>query len=125
MTNNFSFHIRIFSFLCSKVLSCSLLFFFISQLIRYARATSKYDDFVIRARRLASKLCFQGYDIQLPISSMIQFFNRYSDRISNQNRSTGGCSNSKSENMKSSGENGLKIRTNASPKWDRTRCPEE
>ena len=28
--------------------------------------------------------------------------------------------NSKSENMTSSGENGLNIRTNASPKWDRT-----
>ena len=33
--------------------------------------------------------------------------------------------NSKSENMTSSGENGLNIRTNASPKWDRTRCQEE
>ena len=27
--------------------------------------------------------------------------------------------------MTSSGKNGLNIRTNASPKWDRTRCPEE
>ena len=26
--------------------------------------------------------------------------------------------------MTSSGKNGLNIRTNASPKWDRTRCPE-
>ena len=26
--------------------------------------------------------------------------------------------------MTSSGKNGLSIRTNASPKWDRTRCPE-
>ena len=25
--------------------------------------------------------------------------------------------------MTSSGKNGLNIRTNASPKWDRTRCP--
>ena len=33
--------------------------------------------------------------------------------------------NSKSENMTCSGENNLNIRTNASPKWDRTRCPEE
>ena len=33
--------------------------------------------------------------------------------------------NSKSGNMTSLGENGLNIRTNASPKWDRTRCPEE
>ena len=43
-----------------------------------------------------------------------------------QNRSTEGCSKFKrSVDMTSSGKNGLNIRTNASPKWDRTRCPEE
>ena len=43
-----------------------------------------------------------------------------------QNRSTEGCSKLKrSVDMTSSGKNGLNIRTNASPKWDRTRCPEE
>ena len=43
-----------------------------------------------------------------------------------QNRSTEGCSKLKrSVDMTSSGKNGLDIRTNASPKWDRTRCPEE
>ena len=42
-----------------------------------------------------------------------------------QNRSTEGCSKLKrSVDMTSSGKNGLNIRTNASPKWDRTRCPE-
>ena len=33
--------------------------------------------------------------------------------------------NSKSENMTSSGKNGINVRTNANPKWDRTRYPEE
>ena len=43
-----------------------------------------------------------------------------------QNRSTEGCSKLKrSVDMTTSGKNGLNIRTNASPKWDRTRCPEE
>ena len=43
-----------------------------------------------------------------------------------QNRSTEGCSKLKrSVDMTSLGKNGLNIRTNASPKWDRTRCPEE
>ena len=43
-----------------------------------------------------------------------------------QNRSTEGCSKLKrSVDMTSSGKNGLNIRTNASPKWDRTRCPDE
>ena len=46
--------------------------------------------------------------------------------IAMQNRSTEGCSKLKrSVDMTSSGKNGLNIRTNASPKWDRTRCPEE
>ena len=43
-----------------------------------------------------------------------------------QNRSTEGCSKLKrSVDMTSLGKNGLNIRTNASPKGDRTRCPEE
>ena len=43
-----------------------------------------------------------------------------------QNRSTEGRSKLKrSVDMTSSGKNGLNIRTNASPKWNRTRCPEE
>ena len=41
-------------------------------------------------------------------------------------RSTEGCLKLKrSVDLTSSGKNGLNIRTNASPKWDRTRCPEE
>ena len=37
-----------------------------------------------------------------------------------------GCSKLKrSVDMKNSGKNCLNIRTNASPKWDRTRCPED
>ena len=43
-----------------------------------------------------------------------------------QNRSTQGCSKLKrSVDMTSSEKNGLNIRTYASPKCDRTRCPEE
>ena len=45
--------------------------------------------------------------------------------LEEQNRSTEGCSRLKrSVDMTSSGKNGLNIRTHASPKWDRTRCPE-
>ena len=40
-----------------------------------------------------------------------------------QNRNTEGCLKlERSVDMTSSGKNGLNIRTNASPKWDRTRC---
>ena len=43
-----------------------------------------------------------------------------------ENISTEGYSKLKrSVDMKSSRKNGLNIRTNASPKWDRTKCPKE
>ena len=46
--------------------------------------------------------------------------------IRKQDRITEGCSKLKRPvDMKSSGKNGLNIRTNASPECDRTRCPEE
>ena len=46
--------------------------------------------------------------------------------ILEQNRSTKGWLKLKrSVDMASSGKNGLNIRTNASPKWDRTRSPDE
>ena len=37
---------------------------FISQLIRYARACSSYECFILRARRLSSKLLKQGYLVE-------------------------------------------------------------
>ena len=49
-----------------------------------------------------------------------------SQSVRKQNRSTDGYSKLKrSVDMTISGMNGLNIRTNASPKWDRTRYPEE
>ncbi|KAK3101513.1 hypothetical protein FSP39_004134 [Pinctada imbricata] len=54
---------------------------FVSQLIRYARACSKYEDFIIRAIRLASKLLVQGYVTQRLKSSLRKFFGRYGDVI--------------------------------------------
>ena len=43
-----------------------------------------------------------------------------------QNRTKEGCSKLKrSVDITSSGKNGLNMRTNASPKWDKTGCPEE
>ena len=56
----------------------------------------------------------------------LKTFSNYNKLCTKQNRSTEGCSKLKrSVDMTSSVKNGLNIRTNASPKWDRTRCPEE
>ena len=49
------------SFLSSNLRRYTMYFFFISQLIRYAGACSSYECFVLRVRRLSSKLLKQGY----------------------------------------------------------------
>ena len=63
------------------------------------------------------KVSYSFYHVQNRSSKIIYIV--VSD--SKQNRSTEGCSKLKrSVDMTSSGKNGLNIRTNASPKWDRT-----
>ena len=54
---------------------------FISQLIRYARACSSYECFILRARRLSSKLFKQGYLAERLKSSFRKFHGRYGDLI--------------------------------------------
>ena len=54
---------------------------FISQLIRYARACSSYKCFILRARRLSSKLLKQGYIVERLKSSFGNFYGRYGDLI--------------------------------------------
>ena len=59
--DDFNFHITNFLFLSSNILSSSAYGVFISQLIRYAGACSSYECFILRARRLSSKLLKEGY----------------------------------------------------------------
>ena len=54
---------------------------FISQLIRYARAYSSYECFILRARRLFSKLLKQGYLAECLKLSFRKFYGRYEDLI--------------------------------------------
>ena len=54
---------------------------FISQLIRNARACSSYECFILRARRLSSKLLKQGYLVERLKSSFRKFYGRYGDLI--------------------------------------------
>ena len=55
--------------------------FFISQLIRYARACSSYECFILRASRLSNKLLGQGYVKERLRSSLRKFYGRYRDLI--------------------------------------------
>ena len=79
--DDFNFHITNFPFLSSNIPSSPANGVFISQLIRYARACSSYECFILRARRLSSKLLKQGYLAERLKSSFRKFYGRYGDLI--------------------------------------------
>ena len=82
--DDFNFHITNFPFLSSNINyipSSPAYGVFISQLIRYSRACSSYECFMLRARRLSSKLLTQGYLAERLKSSFRKFYDRYGDLI--------------------------------------------
>ena len=79
--DDFNFHITNFPFLSSNIPSSPAYGVFISQLIRYSRACSSYECFILRARRLSSKLLKQGYLTERLKSSFRKFYGRYGDLI--------------------------------------------
>ena len=79
--DDFNFHITNFLFLSSNIPSSPAYGVFISQLIRYAQTCSSYECFILRARRLSSKLSKQGYHVERLKSSFRKFYSRYGDLI--------------------------------------------
>ena len=79
--DDFNFHITNFPFLSSNIPSSPAYGVFMSQLIRYARACSSYECFILRARRLSSKLLKQGYLVERLKSSFRKFYGRYRDLV--------------------------------------------
>ena len=79
--DDFNFHITNFPFLSINIPSSQAYGVFISQLIRYSRACSSYECFILRARRLSSKLLKQGYLVEHLKSSFRKFYGRYGDLI--------------------------------------------
>ena len=77
--DDFNFHITNFPFLSSNIPSSPAYGVFISQLIRYARACSSYERFILRAMRLSNKLLGQGYVKERLKSSLRKFYGRYGD----------------------------------------------
>ena len=76
-----NFHITKLPFLRSNIPSSPAYGVFISQLIRYARACSSYECFILRAVQLSSKLPGQGYVMERLKSSLRKFYGRYGDLI--------------------------------------------
>ena len=79
--DDFNFHITNFPFLSSNIPSSPAYGVFISQVIRYTRACSSYECFILRTRRLSSKLFKQGYIVERLKSSFRMFYGRYGDLI--------------------------------------------
>ena len=69
-----NFHITNFPFLSSNIPSSPAYGVFIQQLIRYARACSSYESFILKAARLSSKLLGQGYVLERLKSSLRKFY---------------------------------------------------
>ena len=70
-----------FPFLSSNIPSSPAYGVFISQLIRYAKACSSYECFILRAARLSSKLLGQRYVMERLKSFLRKFYGRYRDLI--------------------------------------------
>ena len=79
--DDFNFHITNSPLRSSNIQPSPAYGVFISQPIRYARACSSYERFILRTRRLSSKLIKQGYLVERLISSFRKFYGRYRDLI--------------------------------------------
>ena len=75
--DDFSFPIVNFPFLCSNIPSSPAYGVYVSQLIRYARSCSKYDQFVTRSRQLTLKLLNQGYVLPRIMAAFRKFYGRH------------------------------------------------
>ena len=79
--DDFYFYITNFPFLSNNIPSSQAYGVFLSKLVRYARACSSYECFILRATRLSSKLLGQGYVMECLKSSLRKFYGRYGDLI--------------------------------------------
>ena len=85
--DDFDFHIVNFPFLSSNIPSGPSYGVYISQLIRYTRCCSPYDDFRYRHKCLVNRLLSQGYIILRLEKSFNKLYCRYQDFIEKCQRS--------------------------------------
>ena len=76
--DDFNFDIVNFPFLSSNIPQSPAYGVFVSQLIRYARASSLYEDFIMRSQLLTSKLSKQGFTRNRLIATFKKFYGRHS-----------------------------------------------
>ena len=79
--DDFNFNIVNFPFLSSNIPQSPAYGVYVSQLIRYARASSAYSNFLVRSRLLTGKLLGQGYNRFRLITTFKKFYGRHYDLI--------------------------------------------
>jgi hypothetical protein len=79
--DDFNFKIMNFPNVCSNIPVSPAYGVYTSQLIRYARASSNYSDFLKRHLYLRNRLLDQGYKTIRLIRSLIKFIFRYQDLV--------------------------------------------
>ena len=84
--DDFDLHIVNFPFLSSNIPSGPSYGVYISQLIRYARCCSHYDDFRYRHKCLVDRLLSQGYMVLRLEKSFKKFYGRCQDLIEKYHR---------------------------------------
>ena len=87
--DSFSFEIVNYPFMDSCIPKKSALGVFTSQLIRYIRLSSKFQDFKLRATSLINKLKNQGYQVRDLKRLSLRFYQRRSDTLGRYNINNG------------------------------------
>ena len=81
MGDEFDFPIVKFPYLGSNIPESPACGVFVSQLIRYARVCSKYEDFLFRGSILISKLLKQGYSSRKLQTNFRKFYGRHTHLV--------------------------------------------
>ena len=79
--DDFNFPIVYFPFLSSNIPSAPAYGVYVSQLIRYARACSNYQDFMEPGKVLTTKLLSQGYQKTKLVATFKKFYGRRHDMV--------------------------------------------
>ena len=80
--DDFNFPIVNFPIICSNIPAAPAYGVYISQLIRYSRASGSYQDFLDRGLLLKRKLLNQGLLLAKPKASLGKFYGRHHDLVS-------------------------------------------
>ena len=79
--DDFNFPIVNFPFLSSNIPSAPAHGVYVSQLIRYARTCSNYQDFMERGKVLTTELLSQGYQKTKLVATLKKFYGRHHEAV--------------------------------------------